>query len=322
MKGEIKPHVVVSRCLGFDACRYNGQSIPDKLVDKLREYVNFTHVCPEVAIGLGVPREPIRIVQREGKRRLLQPATGREISEEMKVFAEGFLDELKDIDGFILKNRSPSCGIKDVRIYQSVEKGPVAGKGAGFFGGMVIEKFPGLAIEDEGRLMNYKIREHFLTKLYLRARFRQARASRDITDLVAFHTENKLLLMGYNQKELNALGRLAANKEKKKLDEVLREYEMHLQKALARAPRCTSNINVLMHAFGSFKRKISTKEKAFFLETLEKYRNGLIPLGSVQVILNAWIVRFEDEYLMKQTFFEPYPIELVGLVEECLCGEE
>jgi uncharacterized protein YbgA (DUF1722 family)/uncharacterized protein YbbK (DUF523 family) len=292
-------------------------------VDTLREYVNFTHVCPEVAIGLGVPREPIRIVQRGGKGRLLQPATGRDLSEEMKVFAESFLAELKDIDGFILKNRSPSCGIKDVRIYQSVGKGPVAGKGAGFFGGMVMEKFPGLAIEDEGRLMNHKIREHFLTKLYLRARFRQARASRDIRDLVAFHTENKLLLMGYNQKELNALGRITANKEKKKkVDEVLREYETHLRKALARAPRCSSTINVLMHVFGFFKREISAKEKAFFLETLEKYRNGLIPMGSVLVILNAWMVRFEDEYLMKQTFFAPYPIELVGLVEECMCSEE
>ena len=117
MKREDKPNVVVSRCLGFDACRYNGQIIPDKFVDKLREYVNFTHVCPEVAIGLGVPREPIRIVQKDGKRRLLQPATGRDISEEINSFAEGFLAELTDIDGFILMNRSPSCGIKDVRIY-------------------------------------------------------------------------------------------------------------------------------------------------------------------------------------------------------------
>ena len=319
MKREDKPNVVVSRCLGFDACRYNGQIIPDKFVDKLREYVNFTHVCPEVAIGLGVPREPIRIVQKDGKRRLLQPATGRDISEEINSFAEGFLAELTDIDGFILMNRSPSCGIKDVRIYQSMEKGPAAGKSAGFFGVKVIEKFPWLAIEDENRLMNYRIREHFLTKLYTLARFRTARASRDINDLLAFHTENKLLLMGYNQKELHALGRITANKERKEVDEVLSEYEQHLQKALARAPRCTSHLNVLMHVLGSFKRKISPKEKAFFLETLEKYRNGLIPFGSVQVILNAWIVRFEDDYLMKQTFFEPYPIELV---EECMCRNE
>ncbi|RZN38342.1 MAG: DUF1722 domain-containing protein [Methanophagales archaeon ANME-1-THS] len=319
MKEEIKPQVVVSRCLGFDACRYNGQIIPDKFVETLREYVHFTHVCPEVAIGLGVPREPIRLVQRGGEIRLLQPATGRDVSEEMRVFAERFLAELKDIDGFILKNRSPSCGIKDVRIYQSMERGPVAGKGAGFFGGMVMELFPGLAIEDEGRLINSKIREHFLTKLYLRARFRQARASRD---LLAFHTENKLLLMCYNQKELKTLGRIAANNEKKKVEEVLREYEMHLQKAMARAPRCTSTINVLMHVFGFFKREISTKEKAFFLETVEKYRNGQMPLGSVLMILHAWIVRFEDEYLMKQTFFEPYPMELVRLAEECRCSEE
>lgn len=317
MNGEIKPQVVVSRCLGFDACRYNGQMIPDKFVETLREYVHFTHVCPEVAIGLGVPREPIRLVQRGGKIRLLQSATGRDVSEEMRFFAEHFLGELKEIDGFILKNRSPSCGIKDVRIYQSMERGAAATKGAGFFGGMVMERFPQLAIEDEGRLMNSKIREHFLTKLYLRARFRQARAS---GDLLAFHTENKLLLMSYNQKELKFLGRIAANKERG--EEVFREYELHLERAVARAPRCTSTQNVLMHVFGFFKRRISTNEKALFLETLERYRNGQIPLGSVLMLLHAWMVRFEDEYLMKQTFFEPYPLGLVRLVEECRCSEE
>jgi len=266
-----KPTIVVSKCLGFDACRYNGQVVNDAFVGKLEKHVNYVPVCPEVAIGLGVPRFPVRIVSSK-KRRLIQPATGKDVTDDMSGFCEGFLSSLKEVHGFILKFRSPSCGFKDVRIYEKSEKSPAVGKGAGLFGGAALERFPGLALEDEGRLRSLKIREHFLAKLFTLVRFQEVKRSSKTRELVRFHTESKLLLMAYNQREMQLLGNVVANHEERPLSEVLANYEDHLRKAMESPPRRTSNINVLMHILGYFSKELSREEKQFFLETLELYR--------------------------------------------------
>ena len=75
-----KPIVVLSECLEFEACRYNGQVIPDSFVKQIEPYVNFMPVCPEIEIGLGVPRDPIRVISQGTETRLFQPVTGRDIS--------------------------------------------------------------------------------------------------------------------------------------------------------------------------------------------------------------------------------------------------
>jgi uncharacterized protein YbbK (DUF523 family) len=152
-----KPIVVLSKCLEFEACRYNGEVIPDSFVKEIEPYVNFKPMCPEGEIGLGVPRDPIRVISHGKETRLLQPATGRDISSKMLGFADNYLKSLKEVDGFILKSRSPSCGTKDVKLFPSSEDGTAIGKTKGFFADRVLEHFPGLAIEDEGRLKNFKI---------------------------------------------------------------------------------------------------------------------------------------------------------------------
>lgn len=180
MKRFPRPNVVVSNCLELSACRYNGQVIHDDFVKKLSDHVNLVPVCPEVSIGLGVPRFPIRLVSQEKKVRLIQPATNLDLTDKMQDFCSDFLSRLKDVDGFILKFRSPSCGLKDVRFYSKAEKSAALGKTSGVFGGNVVRMFPGLAIEDEGRLRSLKIREHFLTKLFTLASFRSEEIRQDL----------------------------------------------------------------------------------------------------------------------------------------------
>jgi uncharacterized protein YbgA (DUF1722 family)/uncharacterized protein YbbK (DUF523 family) len=310
-----KPRVVVSKCLGFERCRWNGAVIPDEFVESLKPYVNYQPVCPEVEIGLGIPREPIRIVDTGQGPRLIQPATGKDMTDKMNRFTEKYLRSLVDVDGFILKFRSPSCGMKGVRIYSGTEKGAAAHPGSGLFGGPVMEKFTSAAIEDEGRLRNFRLREHFLTKLFLTADFREVRRSGAMRDLVMFQAQNKLLLMAYNQKELKILGRLVANLEKRSLAEVLKDYETHLSSALMRPPRYLSNINVLMHALGYFSKSLSSDEKAFFLDALERYRNEMIPLSVPLNLARAWVVRFQQDYLDQQTFFQPFPETLMEITD-------
>ena len=306
-----KPTVFASKCLGFAACRWNGEIMPDRFVEKLKSHVDFITNCPEAEIGLGIPRDPIRIVKKGDGYGLMQLNTARDITDEMEKFAVKLVSSIKDVDGFILKDRSPSCGLKDVKVYRSLERGSSVGKTNGFFAKEVLKSFGHLAVETEARLTNANLRENFLTRIFLSAKFRKLKAVPAIKELVQFHAENKLLLMAYNQKELKVMGQIAANHEKEKIEVIFAEYEEHLNKALANPVKYRATINVMMHALGYFSKKLSSDEKRFFLNYLEEYRREQVPLSVPLSLLRSYIVRFKEEYLARQTFFEPYPAEFL-----------
>lgn len=310
-----RPQVVVSKCLGFAPCRYNGQTIPDEFVARLERHVTFVPVCPEVEIGLGVPRDPVRVVLKEGEPRLLQTATGLDLTERMREFARTFLAEVGGVDAFLLKGRSPSCGIQDVKVYPPGEKVAPIGKGVGFFGGAVKERFPGWPIEEEGRLKNFRLREHFLARMFALARFREAKAKGKMGELVRFHADHKLLLMAYHQERLRLMGRLVASPEGRPPSDVWEAYEVHLRAALANPPRPSSSVNVLLHALGHVRKGLSAQEKTYFLDALAQYREGRVPMSVPVGILGAWIVRFGEPYLARQHFFAPYPADLILITD-------
>lgn len=308
-----RPRIVVSKCLGFESCRYDGSIILNPIVNSLREWVDFIPVCPEVEIGLGIPRPPVRLVRVRGEVRLFQPATGQDLTEKMQRFTASFLDGLPPVDGFILKNRSPSCGFKDVKIYADTEKGPAVATGPGMFGGAVRARFPDLPVEDEGRLTNRAIREHFFTAIFALARLREVTDTGRMGALVDFHTRHKFLLMAYGQARLRELGRLVANRRLRPISDIMRDYAAGFRAALAHPPRRSAIVNVLMHALGHISQHLSPVEKAYFLDLLTAYREGRQPLSTLVGVLKAWILRFESPYLSVQTFFSPFPESLVSL---------
>jgi len=309
-----KPKVVLSKCIEFEKCRYDGRIVSSDFVKKLIPHVRFIPVCPEVEIGLGTPRNTLRIVSVNGELRLIQPATSLDVTEKMRSFVDDFLNSLPEVDGFILKSRSPTSAFKDARVYSSVKKGSaVISRGPGLFGNAVLQRFLYLAIEDEGRLRNPRIKEHFLTKLFTLASFRKTKATDSFEKLVQFHSENKLLLKAYNQKETKALGRIVANMGSKPFDRIIGDYQQRLFEVLKRPPRCRSNLNVMMNAMGYFSSELSKEEKAFFLDSLQKYKNGILPLSVNISILRLWIEKYKEDYLLKQTFFKPYPQELMDI---------
>ena len=312
-----RPLIVVSKCLGFDHCRYNGATIEDRFIEKLGEFVDFRAVCPEVEIGLGVPRDPIRIVVDNGRRYLFQPATEQEYSRQMSDFTDHFLSGLKEIDGFLLKNRSPSCGPGDVKIYRGFHKTASTFMGSGFFGGEVAARFRGKPIEDEGRLKNFTIRENYLMRVFTLARYRGLRTEPSIRGLVDFHTRNKFMLMAFSQTRMRELGRMVANHRDfgERPEAVVSRYGAELETLLDRVPRFTSIINVLMHMFGGFKTVLKPEEKRFFLNSIEEYRDERIPLSVLLHMLEAWAVGHDNRYLLEQTFLRPYPLELVEITD-------
>ncbi len=310
-----KPIVIVSKCLTFAPCRYNGLAVNSEAVEALKKHVEFIPVCPEVEIGLGVPRQPIRVVKDREGLRLVQPASGLDVTGRMRDFCREYLDGAKEADGFLLKSRSPSCGIKDVKFYAGPEHPVPLGKARGFFGGAVLERFPEAAVEDEARLENFSIREHFFTRLFALADLRRTAHSGQMKELVEFHSRNKYLLMAYSQAKLKILGRIVANHEDRTFEELVKEYRAEFSAALLHAPKHTSHINALMHTLGYFSDRISSGEKQYFLESLQSYRNGKIPLSVPQGIIRAWIVRFDLVYLRDQAFFRPFPEELVEITD-------
>lgn len=307
-----KPRIVSSKCIEFAPCRYNGLMIRSNIVENLKKHVEFQPVCPEVEIGLGIPRDPVRIVRMERKPQLIQPTTGKNLTKKMNEFSGSFLKNLENVDGFILKNRSPSCGIKNVKRYYGIKNSGSIRDGVGLFAQMVKEKFPYIPLEDEGRLRNLVIRENFLTRIFTLAEFRNVKEFGTFNDLVEFQSRNKFLLLSFHQERMRNMGRLLSNSNKT-LKYLKEQYGKLLIQILSGNPKITSNINVLMHSMGYFSRDLSTEEKSFFLENLQRYREGRIPLLVNLNLIKSWILRFEEEYLDKQTFFQPYPEDLMQI---------
>ncbi len=319
----MRPRVVVSRCLGFAPCRWNGLTIESPEVKALRPHVEFVDVCPEFEIGLGVPRTPVRIVRDHEFDRLVQPATGRDLTTEMTTFAQQRLAGIGAVDGFILKSRSPSCGVKDAKIYPTTTASAAVGHVAGLFTQGVLHQFAGVPVEDEGRLTNLRIREQFLSAIFTLAAFRDLldrigsvdtrRNAATARELMRFHAANKLLLLSQNQTEMRRLGRIAANPDSLLPAEVLGAYGGGLARAFSKLPRPANAVNVLEHAMGYFKTQLSPTEKRLFLDMLESYRAEQLPLSAPVAVIRQWIARFGEPYLEAQTFFAPYPDDLVSM---------
>jgi uncharacterized protein YbgA (DUF1722 family)/uncharacterized protein YbbK (DUF523 family) len=308
----VKPVVVVSQCLGFAAVRYNGAILRDDFVRALTDHVRVVQVCPEVAIGLGVPRDPIRLVGNISSKRLVQPATGRDLTDSMRQYAEQFLANAGPVDGFILKSRSPSCGIKDVKVHAPAPAENVVGKSTGMFAETVLQRFPG-PVEDEGRLTNAKLRHHFLVRLFASARLRAVADRRAMADLVRFHTAYKYQLMAYSQRGLVTLGRFVANAESAPVATVLSHYTENFWRITGEPPRSTGTRNALMHVFGYVSDRLTARERKHFLGLLEDYRAERATLAALIALLQSWVVRFEEPYLAGQIFFDPYPRALLTL---------
>lgn len=308
-----KPTIVVSKCLGFCKCRYDGTTINDKFVESLKDHVNYITVCPEVEIGLGTPRKTIRLVVENEKVDLYQPATEMLFTKEMNDYSRAFLDSLGEVHGFLLKGRSPSCGPRNVKVYLGKKQATGSIKGVGLFASEVIERYPHLAIEEEGRLMNYDIRESFLDKIYTFFRFEQMKKENSMKALIKFHANNKYLLMAYNQTKLRELGKIVGNNDKKPLSQVLEAYKECLGLALAMLPRKSNYINSFMHMFGYFSTNLAPKEKEFILDLLDKYKRDKIHLTVLTNLLKTYAIKYDQTYLLDQTIWLTYPEDLLDI---------
>lgn len=310
---ENKPQVVVSRCLGFESCRWDGEMVADGFVCRLSPHVAFRTVCPETEMGLGVPREPIQIESEQGALRLVQPATRRDLTREMLAFRAGFLASLPEVDGFLLKARSPSCAPGDADIHSAADDCRVLGRGPGLFAAAAQAAFPHLAVESEQALQDTEARERFLTRIFAAARLRSMERTGTLDELIAFHSRNQLLLMAHDPAELEALDVILANRAGLKVDELLPSYRSHFLRALSAPPRRSSRADVLARALERLSPRPAPREEDHLHEALAAYRARSLPWSAVLRIALPHLARSSHARLEEQTFFSPFPEELSSL---------
>jgi len=319
---EIKPKIIVSKCIEFDHCRYNGDMISSEIVKLFKNHFDFIPICPEVESGLTIPREPTRLIIEKENIKLIQTKTNMDITEKMKEITDSFLKKHEThLCGFILKYRSPSCGISNVKLYQGTSN-YVQSKTMGLFASIIKEKYPHLPIEDEGRLRDFQIREHFLKKIYAFSRFHQAKSAGNTKSLIDFHSKYKYLFIAHKEKTAREMGKLIASYKKGNENEIYQQYETLLYETMKKDSRISTNTNIFLHTLGYFSKNLTSREKEHFLQLLDDYRDKKIPFSGPASIIQSWISRFQDNYLEAQTFWMPFPKDLIEITSDSGKGKK
>lgn len=312
---EAPPRIGVSSCLLGEEVRYDGGHKRDRwLTDILGPFVEFVPVCPEVEIGLGTPRPTIRLVDAGGGAvRLVEPAAGTDLSARMERFAERRVAALAraDLDGYVLKKNSPSCGMERVKVWNP-EGGPSRRDGTGLFAAALLRRLPSLPVEEEGRLGDARLRENFVERVFAHGRLRRLFAGRwTVGDLVRFHSREKLLLMAHHPASYRTLGRLVAGAKGRPRAEVAREYFGTTMAALARIATVRRHVNVLQHAAGFFKERLDAGDRAELHGVIADFGAGLVPLVVPVTLLRHHVRRHDVPWLEGQHYLEPSPKELM-----------
>ncbi len=302
----------ISSCLLGNAVRWNaGHKLDKYLANTLGQFVEFVPVCPEVEAGFGVPRESLRLVGDPENPRLITFKTKTDHTDQMQRWAKKRVKELEkeDLCGFIFKSDSPSSGMIRVKVYS--EKGMPVKKGVGMFARAYMDHFPGIPVEDDGRLNNPAIRENFIERVFTFKRWRESFAERrSMGNLVKFHTCNKLLLLSHSQNHYRQMGKLVAGGKKLPIKALYSQYEQLLMEALELKTTIKKNSNVLQHLMGYFKKQLSADEKQELLEIFDQYRRWLVPLIVPITLINHFVRKYDQPYLKMQTYLNPHPVEL------------
>jgi len=303
----------VSACLLGEPVRFNGGHSRDRFVSReIEQMVDYVPVCPEVEVGMGAPREALRLVRIGENTRLVASNSGRDHTEAMKDYARRKAAELAalDLDGFVLKKDSPSCGMERVKVYDS--NGAPSKSGRGLFAEEMMRRAPLLPVEEEGRLNDPRLRENFFVRVFAYRRLREL-FSRSWTpgELVKFHAREKFLLQAHNPAAQRALGRLAARVRELPREELARRYQELFMKALSKPARPRGHVNVLQHMAGFFKRRLEGGEKRELAALIEDFRAGLTPLPAPMTLVRHHMAKFKTAYLAQQTYLAPAPKSLL-----------
>ncbi len=307
-----KIRIGVSKCLLGEPVRYDGQHKHDHFItDTLGRFFEFVGVCPEVECGLGVPREPMRLVGDPASPRLVTTRTGLDLTARMQDWVARRVVELdkEDLGGYIFKSRSPSSGMENVKVYNA--KGGVTGKSPGLFAKVFLARFPTLPCEEEGRLNDPDLRENFIERVFTLWRFRQAvRANPTLGTLMTFHARNKLLIQSHHETLMREMGRDLAGLKARTAHVHIPPYEAKLMRALKTLATVRKHTNILQHMLGFLRDSVDEADRRELAELIEDYHRELVPLIVPVTMLRHYVFKHGIAYLQDQYYLNPHPLEL------------
>lgn len=302
----------ISRCLLGQGVRFDGGHKKNNYATNiLSNYFELKAICPEVESGMTIPRPTIHLRGSQDKPILVEVMKPEnDHTEQMETFSKNKVKQLDNLSGFILKSKSPTCGMERVKIYQETPKQPLMG--VGLFAKELMAHYPLLPVEEEGRLNDNTLRENFIERIFVYHRWNKI-VTNQLTakSLLNFHTEHKLTLLAHHQQTYRDLGKELADLKGKDIIAFSKDYITKFMKGMKNKANRKSHTNVLMHIQGYFKNVIDGDDKAELKDSIERYLNGQLPLIVPITLLKHHLRRHQDPYLLNQRYLFPYPEELM-----------
>lgn len=302
----------ISACLAGEKVRFDsGHKKSNFCMDELAKHVEYKMYCPEVAVGLPVPRPTIRQVRTDNTIKVCRPDGSGDVGPQLTQYGIKIATEqAQHLSGFVFCAKSPSCGMERVKIYNEAGTGNTS-EGVGFFAEQIMKHNPLLPCEENGRLNDVHLRENFVMRVYTLHNWKQLiKEPLTVHKLTQFHSKYKYLLMAHNYQAYRDLGKLLGTFVDENVDALADEYILGLMTALKRPASRKNNSNTLMHLQGYFKKDLSKIEKQEMREAIDEYREGLVPLYVPLTLLKHHLKVHPNEYLSQQVYFNPYPNEL------------
>ncbi|MCL1076849.1 DUF1722 domain-containing protein [Parashewanella spongiae] len=305
--------VGISSCLLGAKVRFDsGHKKNSYVTNVLKDYFEFHSFCPEVEIGLGIPRESIRLVSVNDQIRCVGTRTAElDVTEDLYEISEEQKSWHQDLCGYIVKKDSPSCGMERVKIYHS---GMPTKNGIGLYTKRLIENFPYLPIEEEGRLEDPHLRENFIQRVFIYSRWKaMLQEGVSISKLQKFHANHKYVLMSHNQTKAKKLGNLLSRNENISLHAIADDYLENMMQTLKLVATRKNHSNTLLHIQGYLKKHLDTDDKAELNEVIDDYRNCLLPLIVPITLLRHHFRKYPNQYITESYYMNPHPSELMLL---------
>ncbi len=304
--------VGISSCLlGFKVRFDSGHKHDRYITDILGPYFKFVPVCPEVEVGMPIPREAVRLVGSPDAPRMVGNKTGTDWTERMNKYNTARVRQLEkdNLSGYILKKDSPSCGMERVKVYSEhiAER-----NGQGMYASALIKQFPLMPVEEEGRLNDAVLRDNFIVRIFAYHRLQQLFEGRTgRRAIVEFHTAHKYLLMAHSPKHYGQLGQLVAAVSDYKPSEFREKYSSIFMSCLAVHATAKKNVNVLQHILGYLKNHLTPEDKQYILQQIDDYHNLLVPLVVPLTLVKHYVFKHNIEYIKNQIYLNPHPKELM-----------
>jgi uncharacterized protein YbgA (DUF1722 family)/uncharacterized protein YbbK (DUF523 family) len=315
MSGEIPPvdriRIGVSRCLLGERVRYDGDHRRNAFItDTFGAVFEYVAVCPEVEVGMGIPRPPIHLVGKPNSPKALGfDDSSLDVTAVLTAYGRRMALEMDDISGYIFKSGSPSCGPGRVKVFGAA--GASSANGVGLYAREIMTRQPLLPVVEDSLLVDPAAQDNFIERVFAYRRWRQLLASGfTAAKLAEFHSVHKLCLMAHGAVYYRALGRLAAEGQGRRPDQLIEEYGAGFMAALKHPATRKRHANVLQHLVGYLKKHLDHADKVEMLELIDTYRLAGVSLIAPLTLLRHHFLRFPHPYVEKQLYLYPEPEEM------------